>query len=197
MMSAARRKACAVNTVSHIAVLVGSLRKSAYNRRIAQVLTELAPRSLRLELVEISQLSLYDRALEHSPPADWRLFRHQIRAADGVLILAPECHRSVPIVLRNALEIASQPSGDNAWNGKPGGVMCISPAGSGGAGRDHRLRQALMFLNVPVMQAPYMCRRDTDTLLDASGRPNLPNARAFLRDFIAAFDCWIHTTYRH
>lgn len=187
-----------VNAASNVAVLVGSLRRSSYNRKVVQALTELAPRSLRLEVVDIARLSLYDEAREaHGAPADWRLFRQQIRAADAVLFLAPECRRKVPAVLRNALDIASHPAHDSAWSGKPGGVMCVSPAGTGNAGADDRLRQTLAFLDVPVMQPPYACIRETERLLDASGKPNIPGARAFLQNFIGAFDSWVHHTSRH
>ncbi len=187
-----------MRSASNVAVLVGSLRRSAYNRKIAQALTDLAPRSLRLEVVEIARLSLYDPERDTaSPPLDWKLFRQQIRAADAVLFLAPECRCAVPAVLRNALEIASRPFADNAWTGKPGGVMCITPTGAAGTCADYRLRQTLVLLNVPVMQPPYACVRESDRLLDAGGRLNDPRARTFLQEFIGAFDNWVHTTSRH
>lgn len=187
-----------LNTASHVAVLVGSLRGGSYNRKVVRALMELAPRSLRLEIVEIARLSLYDEKRDAARvPPDWRLFRQQIHAADALLFLAPECRRTVPAVLRNALEIASRPPGDSAWEGKPGGVICISPTGAGNAGADPRLRQALAFLNIPLMQPPYACSRGTGRLLDASGRPENPGARLFLQNFIGAFDSWVHVTSRH
>lgn len=187
-----------MKAASNVAVLFGSLRRSTYNRKIAEALTELAPRSLRLEVVEISRLSLYDPERDMGDiPLDWKLFRQQIRTADAVLFLAPVCQRVVPAVLRNALEIASHPLNDSAWKGKPGGVMYVTPVGTAGAGGDFRLRQTLALLDIPVMQPPYACRRESDQLLDAGGRPLAPGGRTFLQNFIAAFDNWVHTTSHH
>lgn len=181
----------------HVAVLVGSLRKGSCNRKLAHVLAELAPRTLRLEVVEISRLSLYDARLDNNPPAEWRVFRHQIRAADGVLFLAPDYSRGIPGVLKNALDIAAHPSGHNAWEGKPGGVVCVSTAGTSLAGASRRLNQALLVLDMPVMQRPEPRVEDYGGLFDPSGRLLHAATRRCLSGFINEFDNWVHAGYLH
>ena len=111
----------------NVAVIVGSLRKASLNRRIAHALAELAPAQLELEIVEIGHLPHYNQDADENPPAAFTEFRNRIKAADAVLFATPEYNRSVPGVLKNALDIGSRPYGESAWNGKPGSE--ISPAG--------------------------------------------------------------------
>lgn len=140
--------------VRDVAVLVGSLRKASLNRMTAHALAKLAPETLRLEIVEIGHLPLYDQDLDDAPSQSWLDFRDRIRAADAVLFVIPEYNRSVPAALKNAIDIGSRPYGSSAWNGKPGGVVSVLPGGMGGFGAHHHLRQSLVFLNVPVLQQP-------------------------------------------
>src|SRR5512143_2904061 len=117
----------------NVAVLVGSLRKASFNRRVANALATLAPGSLRLEIVEIRDLPLYDQDLddESRPPAAWQSFRSRIKAADAVLFVTPEYNRSVPGVLKNAIDVGSRPYGKSVWCGKPGAVISVSPGAIG------------------------------------------------------------------
>src|SRR5690606_41514337 len=107
----------------HIAVLYGSLCQRSCKRKIAALLEELAPRGLRLEVVDISRLSPYTAERDGDPPAEWRVFRRQIHASDGLLFLAPENSRAVSGCLRNALDVAAPHGGCNAWEGKPGAIV--------------------------------------------------------------------------
>ena len=181
----------------HIAVLYGSLCQRSCKRKIAALLEELAPPGLRLEVVEISRLSPYTGEQDRNPPAEWRVFRRQIRASDGLLFLAPENSRTVSGCLRNALNIAAHDGGCNAWEGKPGAIVNVPANGlpflrfppSRGATR--RLRQALSTLDVPVMQPPPARDADVDALFDAAGKPANPANRKFLTDFMQAFGDWI------
>ena len=118
----------------NIAVIVGSLRKEAFSRRTAQALAELAPDSLKLEIVEIGDLPFFNQDIEKTPPEQWTRFRERIRSADGVLFVTPEYNRSVPGVLKNAIDVASRPYGQNVWNGKPGAVVSVSPGAIAGFG---------------------------------------------------------------
>lgn len=128
-----------------VAVLVGSLRKESINRKLALALEKLAPASLRLEIVQIGDLPLYNQDLEdQGAPPSWVTFRDRIRAADAVLFITPEYNRSVPGVLKNALDVGSRPYGISAWNGKPGAVAGASPGVLGGFGAVHHLRQSLV-----------------------------------------------------
>ena len=137
-----------------VAVLVGSLRRDSLNRKTALALARLAPEQLRLEIVEIGQLQLYDQDLDENPPASWTEFRERIGRAGGVLFVTPEYNRSVPAALKNAIDVGSRPYGASAWNGKPAGVVSVSPGAIGGFGANHHLRQSLVFLNMPVLQQP-------------------------------------------
>ena len=139
-------------TQKKIAVFVGSLRKESFNRKMAKALIGLAPESLQLEIVEIGGLPLYDQDLddEGRPPSAWTAFREQVKSFDGFLFVTPEYNRSVPAVLKNALDVGSRPYGKSIWGGKPGAVMSVSPGAIGGFGANHHLRQSLVFLNVPT-----------------------------------------------
>lgn len=115
-----------------VAVIVGSLRKASINRMVANALAELAPAGLKLGIVEIGQLPLYNQDGDDDPPAEWTAFRERVRAADSVLFVTPEYNRSVPAALKNALDVGSRPYGKSAWSGKPGAVVSASPGGIGG-----------------------------------------------------------------
>jgi chromate reductase len=181
-----------MNSEVNVAVLVGSLRKESFSRKIAQALTGLAPATLRLELLELSQLAMYNADLdEDQPPAAWVAFRKAVAAADAVLFVTPEYNRSVPGVLKNALDVASRPSGRSVWNGKPGAVISVSPGAMAAFGANHHLRQSLVFLNVPAMQQPEAYLGRVDTLLDATGHVTNEGTRSFLAGFLQAFAAWI------
>ncbi|MFN7146194.1 MAG: NADPH-dependent FMN reductase [Myxococcota bacterium] len=174
-----------------IAVLVGSLRKGSYNRMTAHALAELAPPSLALAIVEIRQLSHYDQDLDGQEPPEWLAFRDRIRRADGVLFVTPEYNRSVPGVLKNAIDVGSRPYGQAAWSGKPGAVISVSPSAIGGFGANHHLRQSLVFLDVPCMQQPEAYVGGADKLFDADGKLVNESTRGFLKGFIDAYAGWV------
>jgi chromate reductase len=119
-----------MSEVHQVAVLVGSLRKESFNRNIARALVDLAPPILKLSIVEIGQLSMYNQDLDATPPAEWTKFRSQIKAADAVLFVTAEYNRSVPGALKNAIDIGSRPFGQSVWNGKPGAVVSSSLGGN-------------------------------------------------------------------
>jgi chromate reductase len=180
-----------MSAVRDIAVFVGSLRKESLNRKLAKALAELAPSSLKLEIVEIGQLPLYNQDFDEDPSPVYVEFRARVRAADGVLFVTPEYNRSVPGALKNALDVASRPYGQSAWNGKPGAVISASPGAIGGFGANHHLRQSLVFLNVPAMQQPEAYIGGADKLFDASGKLASDGTRKFLQQFIEAFTNWV------
>ncbi|MGO4704150.1 NADPH-dependent FMN reductase [Microvirga sp. 2MCAF38] len=174
-----------------VAVLVGSLRKESFTRKIAKALVELAPAGLKLDFVEIGHLPLYNQDVDASPPEAWVSLRQQIKAVDAVLFVTPEYNRSVPGVLKNAIDIASRPYGQSAWDGKPGAIVSVSPGVIGGFGANHHLRQSLVFLNVPAMQQPEAYVGNVASLLDENGRLVNEGTREFLGKFMAAFADWI------
>jgi chromate reductase len=174
-----------------VAVFVGSLRKDSFNRKIAVTLTEVAPPSLELEIVEIGHLPLYNQDLEDNPPESWTAFRQTIRDADAVLFVTPEYNRSVPGVLKNAIDVGSRPYGHSAWDGKPGAVVSASPGAIGGFGANHHLRQSLVFLNVPAMQQPEAYIGNVASLFNGEGKLTNEGTRDFLKAFMHAFEAWI------
>jgi len=176
-----------------VAVLVGSLRDASYNLKMAKALDGLAPPTLRLARIEIGKLAFYDEDLEANPPPEWIAFRDAVRAADAVLFVTPEYNRSVPGVLKNAIDVGSRPYGKSVWNGKPGAVMTVSPGGIGGFGANHHLRQSLVFLNVPAMQQPEAYVGGAAALFDEAGTIANDGTRDFLAKFMQAFAAWIET----
>ena len=177
-----------------VAVLVGSLRKDSFNRKVAHAVIGMAPESLKLEIVEIGQLPLYNQDDDANPPAPSVAFKAKIKAADAVLFVTPEYNRSVPGVLKNAIDIASRPYGKSAWDGKPGAVISVTPGGLGAFGANHHLRQSLVFLNVPAMQSPEAYISNASGLFDDAGRLKNDDTRAFLQNFVTAFSAWVETT---
>jgi len=179
-----------------VAVIVGSLRRDSINRKVANALVELAPAELKLAIVEIGQLPIYNQDGDDDPPAEWTAFRERIRAADAVLFVTPEHNRSVPAALKNALDVGSRPYGKSAWKGKPGAVVSASPGAVGGFGANHHLRQSLVFLDVPAMPQPEAYVGGADKLLDAHGKLANEGTRKFLQGFMQAFAAWISANAR-
>jgi len=174
-----------------IAVLVGSLRKESFTRKVAKAVMELAPDALKFEIVEIGQLPFYNEDLEATAPKEWREFREKVKSCDGVLFATPEYNRSVPAVLKNALDVGSRPYGKSVWDGKPGAVISVSPGALGGFGANHHLRQSLVFLNVPAMQMPEAYVGGASKLFDESGKLNNDGTKEFLHKFTTAFSSWV------
>jgi chromate reductase len=175
-----------------IALLVGSLRKESFNRKMAMGMIALAPESLSLETIEIGGLPLYNEDLESSQPPAWTEFRQRLFGFDGVLFVTPEYNRSVPAVLKNAIDVGSRPYGKSVWDGKPGAVITVSPGAIGGFGANHHLRQSLVFLNVPAMQQPEAYMGNAAGLFDESGGLVGP-ARDFVAKYMQAFAVWVET----
>jgi len=137
-----------------IAMIVGSLRKGSVNRKVAQAICTIPGNRLDCSIVEIGNLALFNQDIEADPPAEWVAFKQAIAAADGVLFVTPEYNRSIPGALKNAIDIGSRPYGKSAWEKKPAAIVTASPSGIGGFGCNHQLRQACVFLDMPVMQQP-------------------------------------------
>jgi NAD(P)H-dependent FMN reductase/ketosteroid isomerase-like protein len=174
----------------NVAVIVGSLRKGSYTRKIARALIQLAPKGLTCREVDIGELAMYDEDLDRRPPASWARFRKQIAAVRAVLIVTPEYNRSIPACLKNALDVGSRPGGKNLWNDKPAAIVSVTPFQMGAMAANHAVRQALVFLNMPAMQRPEAYVANVRDLLDARGAIKNLKTRRFLSDFMAAFERW-------
>jgi chromate reductase len=159
---------------------------------MAKALAALAGWEIQLKIVEIGHLPFYNEDIEtDAPPPAWIAFREAVDAADAVLFVTPEYNRSVPAVLKNAIDVGSRPYGQSIWNGKPGAVISVSLGAVGGFGANHHLRQSLVFLNVPTMAQPEAYMGGAASLFDEAGNIANDGSRAFLRGFMGAFTAWI------
>jgi chromate reductase len=174
-----------------IGVIVGSLRKESYNLKTAKALTQLASDSLSFEILDIGNLPMFNEDLEGNPPQEWVTFREKITAVDGYLFLTPEYNRSVPAVLKNAIDVGSRPYGQNSWNGKPAAIASVSIGPISGFGANHHLRQSLVFVNVATMAQPEAYIGNATTLFDDEGNLTNESTKEFLRSFMEAFENWI------
>lgn len=175
-----------------IALIVGSLRKESFNRKTANALIKLAPASLSLEILEISNLSLYNEDLDLKPPEAWTEFRDKLKTFDGVIFITPEYNRSFTAVIKNAIDIGSRPYGQSVWSGKPGAVVSVSQGTMGGFGANQQIRQTLGFLNIPIMQQPEAYIANAASWFDKEGNLiNEPTAK-FLKSFIDAYSKWVY-----
>ncbi|HWE45883.1 MAG TPA: NAD(P)H-dependent oxidoreductase [Caulobacteraceae bacterium] len=181
----------------NVAVLVGSLRKGSISRRIAKALIKLAPEGLHCEIVEIGDLVGYNMDLENNVPAAWAAFRDRLRKAEAVLFVTPEYNRSVPGVLKNAIDVGSRPYGASVWEGKPAAIVSMSPGAIGAFGANHHLRQSLVFLNMPAMQQPEAYVGHAAELVDDNDDVKIEGTKTFFTDFMAAFEAWIERTARN
>lgn len=173
----------------NVAVIVGSLRKDSVSRKVARALEALTP-GVTFTEIEIGNLPHFDQDLEATPPAQWVAFREQVKAADAVLFVTPEYNRSIPGVLKNAIDVGSRPYGSSVWNGKPGAVISTSPGAIGGFGAYHHLRQTLVFLNVPALNVEAYIG-GAFSLFDETGKLVNESTTEFLRGFGQAFKAWI------
>jgi chromate reductase len=180
-----------LDTNHRVAVIVGSLRKESLNRKMAQALIGLAPAGLSLAIVEIGSLPLYNPDHEADPPPAVREFKDAIAKSDAVLFVTPEYNRSVPGVLKNAIDVGSRPYGKSVWSGKPGAVISVSPGAIGGFGANHHLRQSLVFLNVPAMAQPEAYIGNAANFFAPDGALANDSTREFMTKFLAAFAQWI------
>ncbi|MGQ7959708.1 NADPH-dependent FMN reductase [Pseudomonas sp. SP16.1] len=175
----------------HVAVLVGSLRKASINRKLALALTQLAPPSLKLEIVEIGELPLYNEDIDVDPvPPAYSAFRAKLKNADALLFVTPEYNRSMPAPMKNAIDVGSRPYGQSAFGGKPGAVLSASPGAIGGFGANHHLRQSMVFLDVRMMQQPEAYLGGAGAFFDDAGVLG-ESIKPFLQKFIDAYAAWV------
>ena len=180
-----------------IAIIVGSLREGSINRKVARSICAIRGDNLDCSMVEIGNLPLYNQDLDGSPPAEWVEFRENIAAADGVLFVTPEYNRGVPGVLKNAVDVGSRPYGKSVFAKKPAAIVSASPGSIGGFGANHQLRQACVFLDMPVMQQPeaYLGHVNDDSFDDDGCLKDGP-----LKDLVAklahAFHDWVDIIHR-
>lgn len=178
---------------SSVAVIVGSLRKEAFSLKIAKALAALAPASLQLDIITLGGLSFFSQDLEASPPADWVGFRERIQKADAVLVVTPEYNRSIPGVLKNAIDVGSRPYGKSSFNGKPIGLVGTSPGAHGGVSAVKHLQQILPGISGPILQQPEVYLGLLGDAFDEKGELVKEQVKQFLSSYIQAFASWVET----
>ena len=175
--------------MTKIGILVGSLRKESFSKKIASNVAALFPEGYETEFIEIANLPFYnqDDDSENNVLTEYTAFRNKIKQFDAFLFVTPEYNRSVPAVLSNALDIGSRPYGASVWNGKPAAIISQSPGNLGAFGANHHLRQILTCLNMPVVQQPEAYIGNAAALLDENGKVKNEGTVQFLQSFVDAF----------
>ena len=177
--------------IKKVAVIVGSLRKESFNRKIAKEMIRLAPKNLDLKIVEIKDLSFFNEDVEKTPPQEWTDFKNEIKNSEAVIFVSPEYNRTMPGVLKNAMEIGSRPPKDNSWQGKPGAVMTVTPGAIGGLGAHNNIREALTSLDIPTMQQPAAYIGGVKDRLLEDGVTVNEATEKFLTNYLLEFEKWI------
>lgn len=178
-----------------IGVFVGSLRKGSFSKAIANAAASLAPEDVEIRTIELGDLPIYNQDLddEGNPPEAWEKFREETKQLDAFLFVTPEYNRSVPAVLKNALDVGSRPYGKSVWDGKAGGIISVSPGSLSAFGANHHLRQSMVFLNVLMLQQPEAYIGNVTSVLNSDGEIVNERTKAFLQQYMDAFVKWINT----
>lgn len=174
-----------------IGVVVGSLRRDSFNRRLAQALASMAPEGWAFEILEIRELPPYDQDDDASPAEPVQRFKARIAGCRGVVFVTPEYNRSIPGVLKNALDHGSRPYGRSVWNGKPAGVLGISPGAIGTALAQQHLRSVLAYLAMPTLTQPEVYLQARDGFFGADGGITDEGTRRFVQSWLDAFIAWV------
>ena len=176
-----------------VGILIGSLRRDSFSKKVAQRLGVLLAEQFDITFLDISNLAMYNQDLDNEDgmPPEWRHFRQSVKALDAVLFVTPEYNRSMPAVLKNALDVASRPYTSNAWSGKPGAAVSVSPGLIGGFGANSHLRQSAGCMNIPMMQQPEAYIGNIAGSVGADGVPD-KSLQDFLQKFADAFADWVH-----
>jgi chromate reductase len=180
-----------------IAIIVGSLREASLNRKVARSICAMRNDNLECSMIEIGDLPLYNQDSDANPPEQYVRFRQQIAEADGVLFVSPEYNRGIPGVLKNAIDVGSRPYGQSAFDKKPAAIVTASPGSIGGFGANHQIRQAAVFLNMPVMQQPeaYL-GHVSDGSFDAAGCLKEGPLKELVASLAHAFHDWVDMIHR-
>lgn len=174
-----------------IAVIVGSLRKDSWNRKLAQAVMGLAPPDFVCKTLRIDDLPLYNQDEDDNQSASVLRLKKEVSASQGVIFVTPEYNRSVPGVLKNAIDNASRPYGQNAWAGKPVGVLGASIGAIGTALAQQHLRNILAYLNMPTLGQPEVFIHAKEGLFDAAGNIANEGSKAFLQGWMDAYVAWV------
>ena len=183
-------------TPHHIVTIVGSLRKESFTLKIANALAKLAPSSLKLDVTTLYDISFFNQDLEGAPPADWVAFRDKLQASDGVLFVTPEYNRSIPGVLKNAIDVGSRPYGKSSFLGKPVGIVSNSPGPLGGVNAAKHLQHILPGISGPIMGQPEIYLNGIGDAFDDKGQLTKEALQKVLQQYIDAFAAFVEKQNR-
>jgi chromate reductase, NAD(P)H dehydrogenase (quinone) len=179
-----------------IVTIVGSLRKESFTLKVARALAKLAPASLQLDVVTLHHISFFNQDLEATPPSDWLAFRDQLQKSSGVLFVTPEYNRSIPGVLKNAIDVGSRPYGKSSFNGKPTGIIANSPGPLGGVSAAKQLQNILPGICGPIMQQPEIYLNGVGEAFDGKGELAKEPLQKVLHHYIEAFAAFVERHHK-
>jgi len=180
-----------MTTPYNVVVIVGSLRKEGYTLKIANALTRLAPDTLKLNVVTLYDISFFNPDLEASPPADWLKFRETLQKSNGVLFVTPEYNRSIPGVLKNAIDVGSRPYGKSSFLGKPTGIVSNSPGPLGGVSAAKHLQNILPGISGPILGQPEIYLNGVADAFDDKGHLTKESLQKVLKQYIDAYAAFV------
>src|SRR4030081_888818 len=178
-------------TPYNIAVIVGSLRKESFTLKIARALANLAPDTLKLEVITLNDISFFNQDLEATPPADWLAFREKLQRSNGVLFVTPEYNRSISGVLKNAIDIGSRPYGKSSFNGKPTGIISNSPGPLGGVSAAKHLQNILPGISGPILGQPEIYLNGVGDAFDEKGNLTKESMQKVMQQYLEAFAAFV------
>jgi chromate reductase, NAD(P)H dehydrogenase (quinone) len=178
-------------TPHHVVVIVGSLRKESFTLKIANALAKLAPDTLKLDVVTLQGISFFNQDLEATPPADWLAFREKIQKSAGVLFVTPEYNRSIPGVLKNAIDVASRPYGKSSFLGKPTGIISNSPGPLGGVSAAKHLQNILPGISGSILGQPEIHLNGVGDAFDDKGHLIKEALQKVLQQYVNAFAAFV------
>src|ERR1700674_1150084 len=183
-------------TPHNVVVIVGSLRKAGFTLQIANALAKLAPDTLKLDVVTLNGLSFFNQDLEAAPPADWLAFREKLQKSNGVLFVTPEYNRSIPGVLKNAIDVGSRPYGKSSFIGKPIGIVSNSPGPLGGVSAAKHLQNILPGITGPIMGQPEIYLNGVGDAFDDKGDLTKESLQKVLKQYIDAFAAFVEKHHK-
>ena len=175
----------------NIVVIVGSIRKESFTLKIANTLAKLAPASLKLDVTTLQGISFFNQDLEATPPADWLAFREKLQRSNGVLFVTPEYNRSIPGVLKNAIDVGSRPYGKSSFLGKPTGIVSNSPGPLGGVNAAKHLQNILPGISGPIMGQPEIYLNAIGDAFDDRGECSKETLLKVMQQYIDAYAAFV------
>ena len=175
----------------NVVVIVGSLRKESFSLKIANALAQLAPDTVKLNVVTLNDISFFNQDLEAAPPADWLAFREKLQKSSGVLFVTPKYNRSIPGVLKNAIDVGSRPYGKSSFLGKPIGIVSNSPGPLGGVSAAKHLQNIMPGISGSILGQPEIYLNGVGDAFDDKGVLTKESLQAVLKQYIDAYAAFV------